>query len=442
MIWHKVRLGSLIKHRDNRYKPNSPEIQSLKRIDKIDFAGNIFISEKPSNTDMILICNGDFVISGINVEKGAMAIYEGLESILATIHYSSYILDKTKIDTEFLKLFLQSQWFKNALKEQVPGGIKTEIKPKHLLPLEVLIPSSVEEQQKIVMSFMYEKNIIDATNEALDEQLKLVKQLRETFLMEAMQGKLVPQDPSDEAASKILLRIISQNSKLIKDAKSKKNDKILLSSENKASDQIPVGWIYLKLGEVIIDGPLNGFSPKESKDGKGIKVVTLSATTCGYFKYDCYKLASTEVSDDSHLWLKKNDVLIQRGNSLEYVGISAVFSGNDNEYIYPDLMIKIRFYEELNIKFIHYLLNSPMLRQYFKSNASGSQKSMPKINQTVLINAPLVIPPLNEQARIVHKLDELVKFCDQLEKNIMNKKLQNANFLQQIIHESLTPEFV
>lgn len=58
-----------------------------------------------------------------------------------------------------------------------------------------------------------------------------------------------------------------------------------------------------------------------------------------------------------------------------------------------------------------------MLKQYFRSSASGSQKSMQNINQTFLINAPLVIPQLNEQNRIVQKLDELTMFCYEIEKH-------------------------
>ena len=122
MSWKKVKLGDFLKVRDNRFKPNYEAIADLKRIDKIDFSGEIFISDKPSNTDMILVKKGDLVISGINVEKGAMAVYTGVEDITATIHYSSYRFNEDKIDVDFLKSFLKSIEFKTALKEQVPGG--------------------------------------------------------------------------------------------------------------------------------------------------------------------------------------------------------------------------------------------------------------------------------------------------------------------------------
>ena len=107
MSWEKVKLGKFLNVRENRFKPNDKAIADLKRIDKIDFSGKIFVSDKPSNTDMILVKKGDLVISGINVEKGAMAVYTGEEDITATIHYSSYRFDGNEIDIEFLKSFLK-----------------------------------------------------------------------------------------------------------------------------------------------------------------------------------------------------------------------------------------------------------------------------------------------------------------------------------------------
>ncbi|MEO8231299.1 MAG: hypothetical protein ABI638_03395 [Ignavibacteriota bacterium] len=147
MAWKKMQLSEALINRENRFRPNDKAIAKLKRIDKINFSGHIFISNKASNTDMILIKKGDLVISGINVEKGAISVYEGEEDITATIHYSSYEFNRKKIDIDFLKVFLRSPDFIELLKKQVPGGIKTEIKPKHILPLEVFFPEELSEQK-------------------------------------------------------------------------------------------------------------------------------------------------------------------------------------------------------------------------------------------------------------------------------------------------------
>ncbi|MBU4485403.1 MAG: hypothetical protein KKD38_00615 [Candidatus Delongbacteria bacterium] len=228
MSWKKRKLGEFLTNRELRFKPKDKAIEGLKRIEKIDFSGIIYLSDKPSNTDMILVKKGDLVISGINVEKGAMSVYQGSEDVTATIHYSSYSYDEKKIDIEFLKMFLKSQDFIEALKEQVPGGIKTEIKPKHLLPLEVYIPTTLSEQRNVVNLFN-NKNLTNIkVSSELDRQLDLIKQLRQSFLREAMQGKLTEewrkQNPNTEPASALLQRIKKEKDKLIKEGKLKKKN--------------------------------------------------------------------------------------------------------------------------------------------------------------------------------------------------------------------------
>ena len=213
MSWKKIRLGDVLKNREGRFKPNDQTIAGLKRIDKINFSGHIFLSDKSSNTDMILIKKGDLVISGINVEKGALAVYEGEDDILATIHYSSYNFDTTKIDIDFLKVFLRSPDFVQLLKEQVPGGIKTEIKPKHILPLEVYFPETTKEQKIIAEHFFEKEAKFNQLNEHISYQLTLLENLNQAILQEAVQGKLLPQDHNDEPASELLKRIKVEKAK-------------------------------------------------------------------------------------------------------------------------------------------------------------------------------------------------------------------------------------
>ena len=102
------KISTFLKERPDRFKPIEANKLGLRRLNKIDFSGKIHLVEKPTNTNMILIKSGDLVISGINVEKGALAVYQGEEDILATIHYSSYEFDESKRDIRIaLKIFLK-----------------------------------------------------------------------------------------------------------------------------------------------------------------------------------------------------------------------------------------------------------------------------------------------------------------------------------------------
>ena len=246
MSWEKIKLGEVLINREGRYKPNDNAIANLMRIDKINFSGKIFLSNKDSNTDMILIKKGDLVISGINVEKGAIAVYEGEEDITATIHYSSYIFNTSKIDIEYLKVFLRSPDFIQLLKEQVPGGIKTEIKPKHILPLEVYFPITLEEQKKIALHFFEQERKLHQINEQICNQLSQLENLNQAILQEAVQGKLVKQDPKDEPASELLKRIKDEK------AKSGKKEKPLPPIKpEEIPFEIPKSWVWCRLGAML-----------------------------------------------------------------------------------------------------------------------------------------------------------------------------------------------
>lgn len=438
MSWRTVQFGDFLTVRTERYKPADPTIRGLKRIDKIDFSGKIYLSEKPSNTDMIRVKSGDLVISGINVEKGAVSVYEGGEDVTATIHYSSYEFDPDQVDIAFLKLFLRSHEFRNAVKEQVPGGIKTEIKPKHLLPLKVVIPD-LAEQVAIADTFAeIERRQLSVVNEQ-SHQLEYVATLRQAFLREAMQGKLVPQDPSDEPASVLLEKIKAEKAKLIAERKIKKEKPLPEIKPEEIPFEIPSTWTWCRLGQLLSYGPTNGVSPKANGRDEGIKCLTLTATTSAEFREQYHKFVDIEVAANSHLWLSNGDILIQRGNSKELVGIAAIFTGPSHQFIYPDLMMKIQVFERLNREFIHKVLISPFNREYFSTNAFGAQQSMPKINQSLVLKTLVPLPPLDEQKRIVEKLEKLMAYCDELEANIRESKKYAETLLQVALKEALEP---
>ena len=440
MTWKKVRLDDILTARTERYKPNDNAIFGLSRIDKIDFSGNIFVSNKSSNTDMILVKKDDLVISGINVAKGAMSVYQGNDDILATIHYSSYILDENQIDIEYFCYYLKSSLFKQTLTKQVSGGIKTEIKPNIFLSLVIQIPATVMEQKNIVKYLRTKLSIINTLITEQSQKIKLIHNIRHQLLTEAMNGSLSigwrKNNPCLISAIELFMNIKSEKEQQIKQKKRKADKTLSLISEKEIPFELPKGWVWCKLGEIISFGPTNGFSPKENKKGTGIKCLSLTATTSGFFRDGYYKYVDEQISSDSYLWLVKNDILLQRGNSIEYVGIAAIYEGEANQYIYPDLMIKIQVPTIISSKYIYYVLLAPFNRKYFSSKSSGTQKSMPKINQNVVLNTLIPLPSLAEQNIIVEKLTMLLNKCNQLQFEIENQSQYIKDYPNALFNES------
>ncbi len=443
--WQKVKISQFLKEREGRYDPGDEAVLGLKRLNKIDFSGEIHLSDKGSKTDMIIVEPGDLVISGINVSKGALAVYHGEEPITATIHYSSYAFDERQIDIDYFKRFVRSQSFVQALKDQVKGGIKTEIKPKHFLPLEIHLPD-IESQKEIGSFFKKIENEMGDLSGEITHQQSFLKQLRQQVLQEAIEGKLTAkwrvQHPDlisgDNHASKLLEKIKAEKERLIKEGKIKKDKPFPPIAEDEKPFDLPDGWVWCKLGEIIYDLPRNGYSPKEVTYETSIKSLKLGATTYGLFDPNKFKYVADEIPKDSVFWLEPGDILIQRSNSIDYVGVSAVYTGRSKEFIYPDLMMKIRIVKPLLTKLFHMFLSSPEIRGYFRAKAKGSQQTMPKINQRVVIETLIPLPSLPEQSAIAGRLDKLMAMIDELEKQVSERKEQSEMLMQSVLREAFT----
>lgn len=434
----KVKISDFLTERQGRYKPDEKKIAAYKRLEKIDFSGTIHISEKPTKTDMILVYPGDLVISGINVAKGAVAVYQGKEPVCATIHYSSYVFDEKKVDLEYFKYFVKSPSFVSVLQQQVKGGIKTEIKPKHLLPLEITIPD-LKAQKEIVKKISENLCNVENLKKEIESQENYTRQLRQNILQEAIEGKLtvewrksnpVKKSNPDFDAEALFEQI----------QKGKKTKNLAPITDEEKSFEIPEGWKWVRLGEIINEPPKNGYSPKSVNFATSTKTLKLGAVTYGIFNPNEYKYINEIIPKDSCYWLKNGDILIERSNSPEYVGICAIYDGKDNEFIYPDLLMKFRVNELLSTELIHKILISSFSRKYFMSKAKGAQKTMPKINQETVVNAMIPLPPLAEQKEIVTKVESLLAKVTELENQIQERKKISVQLMQSVLKNAFSPQ--
>jgi type I restriction enzyme, S subunit len=207
-------------------------------------------------------------------------------------------------------------------------------------------------------------------------------------------------------------------------------------------DGADTDWQEVKLIDLIIEKPRNGYSPQAVEYKTNVKSLSLSATTTGSFDPSKFKYIDIEIQPNSHLWLMPNDILIQRANSLEYVGVSAIFDGLQNEFIYPDLMMKCRAKSSVITKFLYYLLSSEQVRKHFRDNATGTAGNMPKINQQTVIAAPGVLPPLLEQTEIIRRVEHLFKLADQLEGRYLAAKTHLERLTPALLAKAFRGELV
>jgi type I restriction enzyme S subunit len=429
--FNNVPINSFLKEREDRFKPEEANKKGLKRIEKIDFSGNIhLINGKDTHTGMILVKKGDLLISGINVEKGAIAVYTGGEDVLATIHYSSYKIDKTKIDVDYFKWFLKSQTFKDIVNANIGCGIKTELKPKKFLPLIIPLPdlvNQIEIRKKIdsIENEIKELELLNYKNE------DYIKKLRQTIFQEAVSGKLISQDPNDEPVSELLKKIIFEKEKLIREKKIRKEKPILSITQDEIPYQLPKGWKWVRLGEVC-DKIGSGSTPRGGKEvykASGIKFIrSQNVYNEGLFFENVAYIDNATHSKMSGTKVLPNDILLNiTGGSI---GRCALVSSDFDEANVSQHVTIIRLKKGLINKFIHLIILSPFFQDRIMIvQTGGNREGLAKKNMQLML---IPLPPLAEQKRIVEKVDQLMKLCYELEQKVRENQ-KNSELLIDVV---------
>ena len=260
--------------------------------------------------------------------------------------------------------------------------------------------------------------------------------LEQTLLQLAVRGLLVPQDPTDEPASALLQKIRAEKDRLIATGQIKRDKPLPPITDEERPFELPVGWEWVRLVDVALRGPSNGLSPRPQELPTDVRCLSLSATTQGFFKPEYFKYVDVSPQAVQQFFLKNGDLLLQRGNSLEYVGIAAIYDGPDDAYIYPDLMMRLQLSECVKTEFVHTMLVSAEGRSYFQRNATGTQGTMPKVNQATVAGAPIPLPPIAEQSRIVTRVTALRRLCADLRQRLADAQTIQSHLAQALVEST------
>jgi type I restriction enzyme S subunit len=159
--------------------------------------------KKPLNESTIFV--------SINGTLGNTAFYNAERVILGKRAGYSKLL-KT-IDKQYVRYCITSQRFINYAHKNATGSTIKNVGLKAMREFEIPLPPTLEEQHAIVAEIESRLSVCDKIEESIEQSLKQSESLRQSILKKAFEGKLVPQDPSDEPASKLLERIKAQKEK-------------------------------------------------------------------------------------------------------------------------------------------------------------------------------------------------------------------------------------
>ena len=290
------------------------------------------------------------------------------------------------------------------------------------------IVSKIEELLPYIEKYGKAEEHLTTLNTTFSEALK------KSILQEAVQGKLVPQNSDDEPASVLLERIRAEKQKLIKAGKIKKSkhesviitrDKIpyeIVDGKERciADDvpfEIPDTWCWCRLGTIscYFDAGKSPNCIKQSVTGDEYGVITTTSIQLGYFNESQNKVLPPNFEVKEDMKVKKGDILITRAGPMNRTGVACVVKEIHYNLILSDKTIRINMPDEFFDKdYIVTVLNSPNIREQIIRLMSGMDKQQVNISQDKYKTVFIPLPPLEEQHRIVAKIEELMQYCDRL----------------------------
>ena len=269
------------------------------------------------------------------------------------------------------------------------------------------------------------------------------KQLKNSILQWAIQGKLVPQDPNDEPASVLLEKIREEKARLVKEGKLKKKDlEVKPIAEDEIPFEIPKGWEWVRWGD-LSESIQYGYNAPAKETGR-IKMVRISDIQNGRIVWETTPFCNIEEKEIDTYLLKKNDILFARTGGT--VGKSYLVSEEQEEAIYAGYLIRTRYSSLLCAKYLKAYMESSLYWAQLKDGTIAT--AQPNCNGQTLSKMILPLPPLAEQHRIVAKLEELMPLVekygaaqDALEEwnNALPEKLKKS-ILQEAIQGRLVPQ--
>ena len=288
------------------------------------------------------------------------------------------------------------------------------------------------------------------------------KQLKNSILQWAIQGKLVPQDPNDEPASVLLEKIRQEKERLIKEKKIKRDknasiiyrgednsyyEKMLATGEVKCIDEeipfdVPQGWEWERWGN-IAQTIQYGYNAPALEHGV-IKMVRISDIQENCVLWDNVPYCLIDENDIDTYLLKVNDILFARTGGT--VGKSFLVEEVPEKAIYAGYLIRTRYSSLLNPRYMKSFMESQLYWEQLKNGTIAT--AQPNCNGKTLAKMLLPIPPTKEQDRIVKKLTQLSSFLDnyglcQDRLNLLNEEIKEQlkkSILQEAIQGKLVTQ--
>jgi type I restriction enzyme, S subunit len=267
----------------------------------------------------------------------------------------------------------------------------------------------------------------------LFDDVENIKNLKQTVLQLAVQGKLVPQDPNDEPASVLLEKITAEKEALIKAGKIKKQKPLPPIDPNEVPFELPGGWEWCRLGNVstVISG--NTFRSEDFIKHDGTRVIKITNAGVGVFIETNDFLPKCFLSKYPSHVVHQGDLILAL--TRPYISTGLKICRCPPLYDKSLLNQRVAAIQRTHFVLTDYLysfLRSEFVLNIYKGRFSGSGLQ-PNLKVKDVTEMLVPICSYIEQQRIVTKVDELMALCDELENKIVGQRQESETLANAMV---------
>ncbi|MGG3123120.1 restriction endonuclease subunit S [Priestia megaterium] len=405
---------------------------------------------------------GDIIIAMTGGTIGKLAIVQsGLGKLYLNQRVGKFeIIDKENLIPEYI------YWIAKGVQSRINkigyGGAQPNVSNKQLESLEFAFPPKVTQKKIIEFITDFKNNCISnkeyfnidvenkiakihkqtlkllSVEDNIEKEEKLLIKLRILIFQDAIQGKLVLQNESNESASGLLEKIKADRKQLIKEKKIKKEKVFSPISDEEKPFELPNGWEWVRFSS-IIKSIRYGTSKKCNYNSDDVPVLRIPNISNSTINHEDLKYAKLDDKELKELQLTKDDLLLIRSNgSTSLVGRSAIVKEQEEGFCFAGYLIRVRIFTKyIDPNYINLVLNSNFVRNQIELPIRTTT-GVKNINTTEISKLYFPLPPFEEQKHIVEKVNHLMNLCYQLEKNIKQSKQERERLMKAVLEEAFS----
>jgi len=427
--WEWVRLGELFQHNTGKALNAANRTGQLKQYittsnlywDRFELDNLKEMHFSESEVEKCTVIKGDLLVcEGGDIGRAAIWPYDYPMCIQNHIHrLRAYVPICTRFFYYLFDLYKHAGWIGGkgiGIQGLSSNAIHVLLFPLPPLAEQYRIVDAIDALQPYADSYAGVESNLDKLNTTFPERLK------KSILQEAVQGKLVPQDPSDEPAEALLERIRAEKQRLIKEGKIKKDkhESVIFRRDNSHYEkldgvercideelpfEIPESWEWVRLGSVFQHNTGKALNVS-NRDGEKLTYITTSNLYWDRFVLDNLKTMPFTDSEVDKCTVQKGDLLVCEGGDI---GRAAIW-GSPEPMRIQNHIHRLRAYVPVCTRLFYYLF-------YLYKGAGwigGKGIAIQGLSSNAIHNLLFPLPPLHEQERIVSAIDTALSIVQKL----------------------------